>query len=967
MPAMAFLPDEQQALVLGHERGPLLVTGSSGTGKTAVLVERFARLVEGGADPERVGLVVRSRRDRARVRCSLLSRVRSSLPALRVMTLHGLAHHVVGARFEALGYGEPPRILSAVDQFSKVRELLGGEDPSRWPTYGAMLSLRGFADEVRQFLLRAQEALLSPDEVARRAASSRPTGWQELSEFYRRYLQVLDSEGAVDFAGLVEQAAVAAAGPDPLFDHLLIDDFQDSTFGGERLIAEVNALSLVVAGDPEAHVFSFQGTTDEPLRRFADRFPTAATVELRTRHRGPDVAMEAWGARHTSEEHASVARELSRIHVEEGVDWGDLAVVVRRQGPHVGGLLRALDDAGVPRSLPGTDLSLLSEPAVYPYVLALRWLSRPGERDGLVESLLTSDLARLSPAAARGLVRAARAAGRPPDGAIDQSWGLAPNEAQAVRTLRDVLTEAEKVSGRSALDAFAVLWRRLPHSRRMVEAGSGAEGRRDLEAVMALSRAAAQAAEQGEGSVAGLLGLLEAGEAGPGFDGSLDADPRDAVSVLTAHGTAGMEFDTVVVVGAVEGNFPSVWRPEPMFDLGVLERSISQSERNRLRLEDERRLFRLVAGRARRRVLFTAGDPHGTDGTVAAPSRFVAEAGVPWSVARDGTGDPLTVAEAAAWWRRTLSDRTAAATDRLASLEGLVALGADPARWWFQRDWTGTDRPLHESIRTSFSRLDKLDNCALQYVLAEELGLDDRAGYQAWVGHLVHRLIEDCEKGVIGRSLEALVGAANERWKSEEFPSLAVAEAFRRLVIDVMLPAWVKLYAENPALATEVHFVFEYDGATVSGYIDRISNVQRGGSVITDFKTGRAKDVLKPEENLQLGIYYLAVNRAEELSAYRPVRAVELAYLKEPPKLHQETLAPIAVAQMSFTGRNRHEYEAQVEERLSGLIGRVRELLETETYRPNPQADCYFCRFKSLCPLFPEGAELFPEQTEVAP
>ena len=60
------------------------------------------------------------------------------------------------------------------------------------------------------------------------------------------------------------------------------------------------------------------------------------------------------------------------------------------------------------------------------------------------------------------------------------------------------------------------------------------------------------------------------------------------------------------VVGAVEGNFPSLSRPEPMFDLSVLDGTVSQSRRNRLRLDDERRLFRVVTGRARRRVVFTA-------------------------------------------------------------------------------------------------------------------------------------------------------------------------------------------------------------------------------------------------------------------------------------------------------------------------------------------------------------------------
>jgi hypothetical protein len=36
-----------------------------------------------------------------------------------------------------------------------------------------------------------------------------------------------------------------------------------------------------------------------------------------------------------------------------------------------------------------------------------------------------------------------------------------------------------------------------------------------------------------------------------------------------------------------------------------------------------------------------------------------------------------------------------------------------------------------------------------------------------------------------------------------------------------------------------------------------------------------------------------------------------------------------------------------------------RELIATETYRPNPVANCQWCDFKSLCPLFPEGQQVF--------
>src|SRR5439155_6805547 len=196
--------------------------------------------------------------------------------------------------------------------------------------------------------------------------------------------------------------------------------------------------------------------------------------------------------------------------------------------------------------------------------------------------------------------------------------------------------------------------------------------------------------------------------------------------------------------------------------------------------------------------------------------------------------EPLTVAEAAVAWRRALADPGRPRADRLAALDGLLALGVDPSTWWFQRDWTDTGRPLHEQIRVSFSRLSTLENCELQYVLSEELGLGPPAGYHAWVGHLTHKLIEEYEQGGIERSLEALVEAADRRWRAEEFPSFAVSEAFRRLVTQTMLPNWFREYERHPSLAREVRFEFGFGGRTVSRAIDRIGQINGGGNRITD-------------------------------------------------------------------------------------------------------------------------------------
>ena len=156
---------------------------------------------------------------------------------------------------------------------------------------------------------------------------------------------------------------------------------------------------------------------------------------------------------------------------------------------------------------------------------------------------------------------------------------------------------------------------------------------------------------------------------------------------------------------------------------------------------------------------------------------------------------------------------------------------------------------------------------------------------------------------------------------------------------------------------------FEYEDATINGVIDRIGPILSGGTRITDFKTGNPDRAGKVEENLQLGIYYLAVLECEDLAAFRPVRAVELAFLKG--DWRTGDLVP-KVWQVSQ--RSEEQYQTNVRVALSQLIAEKKRLNDEEVYRPRPEADCYWCDFKTLCPLYPEGATpLLPTELAGAP
>ena len=224
----------------------------------------------------------------------------------------------------------------------------------------------------------------------------------------------------------------------------------------------------------------------------------------------------------------------------------------------------------------------------------------------------------------------------------------------------------------------------------------------------------------------------------------------------------------------------------------------------------------MMLGRARTRVVLTASETH-ADGSVAT-SRFVDEHGVAWTPIPAGTvrgagvgagGDGHVAPHARRPGRARAPDASprSRAWSRSASIRG---------GWWFQRGWTDTGAPLHETIRVSYSKLSTLENCELQYVLSAELGLGGLVGYQAWVGKTVHKIIEDCENGTVEtharRSCRPRSTNAGARRSSRRRPSRRRGSASPRTGCCRTGSAGS---ASIPATGTERGFEFEYDGATM--------------------------------------------------------------------------------------------------------------------------------------------------------
>lgn len=420
--------DAAQRSVVDHGTGPLLVLAGPGTGKTTTLVESVAARIARGGDPARILVLTFSRKAAVELRDRMAHRM-GAARAPQATTFHSYCYALVRAHQDAELFVEPLRLLSGPEQDVAVRELLAGQldlqrlglAHVRWPDeLRACLTTRGFADEVRAVLARTRELGLDPASLGAFAHRIGRPDWRAAAAFLAEYLDVLDLHGVIDYAELVHRAVLLAHRAEVAerlaaqYDAVFVDEYQDTDPAQVRLLHALagGGRTLVAFGDPDQSIYTFRGADVNGILDFPQAFPRRdgrpapvevlrtsrrsgaallAATRLLTRrmpltrlpaekvraHRELSAARDGGSVEvHTyptsGAELDNVADILRRAHLEDGVPWGEMAVLVRAGSRTIPTVRRALTAAGVPLDIDGDDLPLRHEPAVAPLLAALR-------------------------------------------------------------------------------------------------------------------------------------------------------------------------------------------------------------------------------------------------------------------------------------------------------------------------------------------------------------------------------------------------------------------------------------------------------------------------------------------------------------------------------------------------------------------------------------------------------------------
>ena len=617
--------------------GPLLVLAGAGTGKTRVVIARIARLVQQGTPPGRILAVTftnKAAREMLARAGALLGRRRPAGPRTsaapdkpEISTIHSLCVRILRRHARVLGYPERFTIIDRGEQESNARTVL-----KQLKVPDTVLRPTDLLDRIGRWKSRGVRPADAGDTIA-----GDDDSWALAAAGYRRYQEALRTAGAVDFDDLLLLVDELFAEYEPVrrgeaarFDHLLVDEYQDTSGIQERIVTALarDHRSLCVVGDDDQSIYAWRGAEIAHILDFATRWPGARVVRLEENYRStPEIIraanllIEHNGRRHgktlvsrrpegvppvilqaqdEDDEANRVTGDVESLLRERQVEPSE-AVILVRTGEQTRAYEQELRRRGIPYELVGSR-SFFDRREVKDVMAFLRFLVDPED------DLALGRIANLPPRglSAATLQQARRTAAEQGTSlwrelvAARDAARLSPAAAGGVTTLQELLTLRDGGAAPTGEPRAAAVLRRLLEAvgYRSFLAKDYEDDPAEAETRWSCVEEVATALARHETSrppAAGLADVIR------GFldDFVLQVEEEDRferdtskgnmLRLMTLHAAKGLEFDCVWMVGLEEGLLPH-------------HRAVTEGLRA---IDEERRLCYVGVTRAKRRLVLS--------------------------------------------------------------------------------------------------------------------------------------------------------------------------------------------------------------------------------------------------------------------------------------------------------------------------------------------------------------------------
>ncbi|MDD4643837.1 MAG: UvrD-helicase domain-containing protein [Bacilli bacterium] len=284
------LNDKQREAVM-HVEGPILILAGAGSGKTRVLTQRVAYLINDiGINPHNILAITFTNKAAKEMKERIFSLIGDLAKDVQISTFHAFGYRIIRENYKLLGLGSNFTILDEGDAVTIIKGILKdiNYDYKRYNPRAIKNAISG-----------AKNELMDADAYSKYAN----TPWDELViKVYRLYEQKLKISNAVDFDDLLMLPInLFEHNPDVLnkyqekYQYILIDEYQDTNEAQYKLSKMISAKykNICVVGDNDQAIYSFRGANYNNILNFENDYKNTKVVLLEENYRSTKTILRA--------------------------------------------------------------------------------------------------------------------------------------------------------------------------------------------------------------------------------------------------------------------------------------------------------------------------------------------------------------------------------------------------------------------------------------------------------------------------------------------------------------------------------------------------------------------------------------------------------------------------------------------------------------------------------------------------
>ena len=300
--------------------GPIMILAGAGSGKTRVIIQRIAYLIQKKQiPPQQIIAVTFTNKAAEEMRKRLQGILSGKQEGINLSTFHSLGVSLLRKSIHHLGYRSNFIIYDTRDQFSVIKTIMEDQDFDDSELIDAK--------SVHYEICQAKSTGVLPEEFMDQHASQQK---QLVGKIFRHYQKTMKGCNAIDFddilnltVTLFEEHPEVMDSLTERFRYIMVDEYQDTNHIQYKLLRHLTKRhrNLCVVGDDDQSIYGWRGAEVKNILDFERNYPDVKFIRLEQNYRSTQKILTA-ANQVISENTQRMPKKLwSEKHVGEKLDW----------------------------------------------------------------------------------------------------------------------------------------------------------------------------------------------------------------------------------------------------------------------------------------------------------------------------------------------------------------------------------------------------------------------------------------------------------------------------------------------------------------------------------------------------------------------------------------------------------------------------------------------------------------------